>query len=85
MEIEMNKNEISELLSTGIYSLEFTKKDGTNRKFEQVTTQLDSIPINESTTKRIIPENIITFYSLDEKCWRSCIKDNIISMDKIDE
>lgn len=68
------KEQLKQLLQEGVVEFEYTKKDGTTR-VAVGTTKLDlfkdSPNYKESNEKRLVSDDIVTYWDLDKDGWRS--------------
>lgn len=74
-------NEFKNLLSEGVVSFEYLKKDGTTR--QAIGTLLESIILEKGGEMPKgtgdTPSNTIPYWDLDKCSWRSCLKDNLVN------
>lgn len=78
----MTANDFANQIGSGVYDLEFTKKDGSLRKM-RATRQFQLIPQDKhpSGSKEVTTgKGSVPVFDLDLNEWRSVIVDNIISM-----
>lgn len=70
------KQKLVEELKTGVFSIEFTKKDGTLRKM-RCTLNSKYLPEVETTSTRRQSENTVSVWSVDDNGWRSFVVENL--------
>ena len=77
--------EFKKMLHNGVCQIKFKKSDGTIREINKATTQPDMLPAREPNTKSDKPTvkrapnpEVLKFYSIDDKGWRSCRLDTIL-------
>ena len=71
-----------EQLSNNIAWIEFTKKDGSNRKMK-CTLRADLLPkreVKEDSTPKPINEEIISVFDLEKDAWRSFRVDSVTEL-----
>ena len=82
--IDEKGEELIRKIHSGVYTLTFKKKDGTERTFKKVTAMSTFLPpIDPDIKKTIIKVNneTLKFFCVNEQYWRSCLIDNIITME----
>jgi hypothetical protein len=77
----MNIEEVQQSLKTSILNIEFNKVNGESRKM-RVTLMDSYLPeLNSSSEKpsRVVDQDLITVWSVDDNGWRSFKKENLVS------
>lgn len=75
----MTIEELRKLLSTDIVTVNFTKKDGSNREM-LCTTISDYLPQPSGSSTSVPSETLVTVWDLEANAWRSFRFDAITSV-----
>ncbi len=78
----MTKDQIVEILKTGIHTVTFTKVDGTERTMPCTLdpTIIPTVPVTESKQDRKVNDAVMRVYVTDINEWRSFRVDNLIQI-----
>jgi hypothetical protein len=78
--MNITKSELIKLLIEDIYTIKFTKVDGTVRDMNCTLKESILPKLEEPTTRKKKPnDNVLPVWDLDNKQWRSFRVDSIIS------
>ena len=71
-------NDLKQMLHEGIVSFEFIKKDGSVRQAKGTLVAEHLPALKENDKSRKPSENVVVYFDMDKKSWRSFVKESFV-------